>query len=68
MKLKKVAFELGKGFINLAIAFVIFAFLQPFVKGELTDKLLFTALSGAFGFLIFGSILIYIGGDDCDER
>ena len=26
--------ELGKGAINLGIAFIIFAFLQPFVKGE----------------------------------
>ncbi|WP_197017095.1 hypothetical protein [Persephonella sp. IF05-L8] len=51
---KNIANELGKGFINLAIAFVIFAFLQPLVKEKLTAKLLYIAVFGFILFAVFG--------------
>ena len=59
---KNIANELGKGFINLAVAFVIFAFLQPLVKEKLTAKLLYIAVFGFILFVTIGSILLYLGG------
>ena len=45
--------ELGKGAVNLGIAFVIFAFLQPFVKGEFkTDVAVVSGVIAAILFII----------------
>ncbi|RUM46969.1 MAG: hypothetical protein DSY47_07400 [Hydrogenothermus sp.] len=59
---KSISKETGKAFLDIAVAFVIFALIQPFVKGELDTKLLLIAF---FGFLInltIGIFLIGIGG------
>ncbi|EDP73742.1 hypothetical protein [Hydrogenivirga sp. 128-5-R1-1] len=66
-RFKNVANELGKTFLNISVAVLVFLLLQPFVKGELTFKLVIMAVGGFLINVIAGSVLIYLGGDD-NER
>jgi len=62
--LKNVAKELGKTFLNISVAIVVFVFLQPFVKGELTLNLIAITIAGFLINVIIGSVLLYFGGKD----
>jgi len=64
--LKNIANELGKTFLNIAVAIFIFVFLQPFVKGELNISLIIYTLIGFIIFVVLGSLLLYFGGNKDD--
>ena len=59
--------EFGKALINIGVAAIIFAIIQPFVKGEFSAKLgvialiMFLSLSGV------GILLISLGGKKNDN-
>lgn len=59
--------EFGKALINIGVAAIIFAIIQPFVKGEFSAKLgiialiMFLSLSGV------GILLISLGGKENDN-
>jgi len=58
--------EVGKGFINIGVAFVIFALIQPFVKGEFNINLFLVAIFGFFVSTLIGSLFIAFGGKKND--
>ena len=67
MDFKEASKEVGKGFINIGVAFIIFALIQPFVKGEFSIKLFFTAILGFFVSILIGSLFIAFGGERNDR-
>ncbi|EDP74151.1 hypothetical protein [Hydrogenivirga sp. 128-5-R1-1] len=65
--MKNVANELGKTFFNIAVAIVVFMLLQPFVKGELSFKLIVITVMGFTISLFIGAVLLYFAGGKKDE-
>ena len=64
MFLKKTTkFELGKGFINLSLAFFIFSVIQPVVKEEVSIKSFCFGLIGFITSGVIGIILLESGGN-----
>ncbi len=62
--MKKVFEEIGKHFLNIGVAIVVFAILQPIIKGEFDIK-----ISLVFGFIylvivLISAILIAVGGEN----
>ncbi len=66
MDFKEASKEVGKGFINIGVAFVVFALIQPFVKGEFNIKLFLVAIFGFFISTFIGSLFIAFGGKKND--
>ena len=66
MKISKGLNELGKGFINIGVAFVIFAIIQPFVKENITLKVVIASIIFSIIFFSVGVILSSINGDEND--
>ena len=58
--------ELGKGAINLGIAFIIFAFLQPFVKGEFKTDV--AVVSGTIAAILFIIGFVFCSLEDKNEQ
>jgi hypothetical protein len=56
--------ELGKSFMNLAVALIVFAIIQPFVKGEFSISI--TVVSVVISAILFfiGVSLSSLGGRD----
>ncbi len=63
---KEASKEVGKGFINIGVAFIIFALIQPFVKGEINTKLFLIAVFGFFISILIGALLVAFGGEKDD--
>ena len=63
MNFREASKEIGKGFINIGVAFVIFALIQPLVNDKISIKLFVVAVIGATVFMIIGGALVGIGGD-----
>ena len=59
--------ELGKGFINLAIAIIVFAIVQPLVSGKASLSISIASAVIAVILFFIGVILSSIGGAD-NER
>lgn len=53
--------EVGKAIINVGVGTVLFAIVQPFVKGEFSTTLGITAFFTFILFLLIGSFLISAG-------
>jgi len=58
--------ELGKGAINLGVAFIIFAFIQPFVKGKLNIDI--ALVSGLIAAILFGIGFVFSSMEDKNEQ
>ncbi|EDP73463.1 hypothetical protein [Hydrogenivirga sp. 128-5-R1-1] len=67
MNWKISAKEVGKGFINIGVAFIVFALIQPIINNNLSLKTTLIALVGFSLSVLVGSLLIAFGGksDDC---
>jgi uncharacterized protein YhhL (DUF1145 family) len=63
MKIQKGLKELGKGFINIGVAFIIFAIIQPFVKEKFSIKIAVVSIIFSFIFFIIGVILASLNGE-----
>ncbi len=63
MKIQKGLKELGKGFINIGVAFIIFAIIQPFVKEKISIKIAVVSIIFSFIFFIIGVILSSLNGE-----
>ncbi len=69
MKLKpSTSFELGKGFINLSLAFFISSIIQPIVKDEVSLKSILFGILGFFISGVFGILLLEAGGTEDADR
>ncbi len=66
MKISKGLNELGKGFINIGIAFVVFAIIQPFVKESITLKVVIASIIFSIIFFSVGVILSSMNGEEND--
>ena len=62
MDLLKGLNELGKGFINLGVAFLVFAVIQPFVKNNIDLKTSFVSIMFSSILFIVGVLLSSLGG------
>ena len=56
--------ELGKGFINLAIAIIVFAIVQPLVSGKASLSISIASAVIAVILFFIGVILSSLGGTD----
>ena len=67
MNWKISAKEVGKGFINIGVAFIVFALIQSIINNNLSLKTTLIALVGFSLSVLVGSLLIAFGGksDDC---
>ena len=64
MNIKESAKEIGKGFINVGVAFIVFSLIQPLVNGKISITLFILAIIGATVFMGIGGILVGLGGDN----
>ena len=63
----KIAFEeLGKHSLNIGVAVIVFAIIQPIVGGSLNFKIAIFASIFYVILLTIGVFFLYIGGD-CNE-
>ena len=56
--------EVGKQLLNIAVAGLVFALLQPLVQQELTLELIAVAALWYFLFTLAGTLFVAIGGKD----
>ena len=59
--------EVGKAIINVGVGTVLFAIVQPIVKGEFSTTLGLLAFLAFILFLFIGFIFISFGGKDNDS-
>jgi len=64
MNWKRASLEFGKQLLGVGVAGLIFAFIQPFVHGELTFLKAVWALVWYILLSVMGVVLIALGGDD----
>lgn len=64
MNIKESLKEYGKHLLNIGVAIIVFAILQPIVKGEFElNKALYFVIAYIFIVLI-GNVLIALGGNE----
>ena len=61
MNWKKAFTEIGKQFLNVAVAGLVFAFVQPFVHEELGLKTTLFSVCWYVAFTLSGALLISLG-------
>lgn len=65
MKLSVHAYvEIGKFFMNVSLAFVVFTLIQPFAQDKLNPKLLVIGICGVVVFFTLGVYFLNTGGND----
>ena len=65
MKLSREVYsEIGKFFMNVSLAFVIFTLIQPFAHEKLNPKLFVIGVCGVVVFFAVGVYLLNLGGKD----
>jgi len=64
VNIKKAVEETGKHFLNVAVALIIFAILQPIIKGEFNLKTGIIFVTAYIVILLIGNLLIAFGGKD----
>lgn len=65
--LKKAFEEIGKHFLNIAVAIVVFAILQPIIKKTFDIGTAILFIIAYFVVMVVGTIFIIIGGSE-DEQ